>query len=698
MAMKESKTLPKSEANDDSQEESKKYYAVGFGSNYFHPFGDSAIKLSDVCALSPPTDGGTTGSSTDGDGSISNTNTNTTTNTNGNDIAANTNTINTTHLNFDSSCGAEINAYLFPLHPNQTSKGHDTKAAQKQTKGFIRFLRRRRKQKKDNRANAKEPADIIRQALATVASTDNPFELPYGSETKPAVELAAGMTHAAFVNDEGIYMLGTLHGVTYPYPTMKHAKIPLKCTQIACGRRHILALFEGKITMSWGSGYFGQLGHGLDKVYCDQPTVIERLMPRHIGGEVVSIAAGGMQSAAIITGDSSNWSKRHTLKEVETRVFRWGSNKHGQCAIEGGKCNAVAHPTPMLDVYHPESGKRVSFVSLALGKLHSVGLTHQGELYSWGSTASGRCGHGDVHTSGGSALKSAMKMRDGVSLARRVEALRNVKIVQISAGDAHTLALSGSGRVFSWGCNSSGQLGVGHAMHLLSPRFIADLEFGQGARGFAKGEISQAAETPSKEDSEEGGNGEMHSDNSGSNLGSVVLAPIHYPPSPQKKATQRAGSTEPIPVITSIHGAGSYSAAVSSSGDVYTWGCGEANQLGHPMPTTTLPSVNTRASVQGTGSSLRTRDVNSFDSRLNVLIPRRVECLRQVGLKVENLVTSPNFMLAVCAGLDKDVLEDEESYLMGRTLFELENERREKGLGRIRLLRGSQRQDSDDVS
>ena len=62
------------------------------------------------------------------------------------------------------------------------------------------------------------------------------------------------------------------------------------------------------------------------------------------------------------------------------------------------------------------------------------------------------------------------------------------------------------------------------------------------------------------------------------------------------------------------------------------------------------------------------------------------------------LVTSPNFMLAVCTRLNKYALEDDEKYLMGRTLFELENERKEKGIDdQIRLLRGPgvQRQDYD---
>jgi alpha-tubulin suppressor-like RCC1 family protein len=747
---------------NSNRPEKKQYYAIGFGSNYFHPFGNSAISLNDIYAHVPATatttasktakvsksgmEGITTASSTDESinqkGSFD---TNMIMNADMHDSNNNGNSNNNNGNNNQQQSFDFPSAFVFPLHPEQNSSTVNTNAAKQQTRSFLRFLRRKKKNKlhestvpSSSSASKNNNDKAMQKALASIASSDKAFELPYAFHKRPAEQVAAGMTHVAFIgnnNDEasstsnsnansykqphGIYMTGTLHGVTYPHPTLKqaHAKIPLRCTQIACGRRHTLAVFEGKVTMSWGSGYFGQLGHGLDHVYCHQPTVIERLVPRYLGGEVVAIAAGGMQSAIIVAADNStlnasSFMNRQNLKDVNTRVFRFGSNKHGQCAVEGGKCNSLPYPTIMMDVYHPDTGKRVSFVSLALGKLHSVGLTHHGELYSWGSTASGRCGHGDIGGSAStstSAVRSTTKLRNGVSLPRRIEALRNVKVVDVSAGDAHTLALSGSGRVFSWGNNASGQLGVGHSMHLISPRLIADLEFAQNARGSAKGDLSEAASAESQSQSQspsilhsssrDQGQGQSSSDIG--HLG-ATLAPIHYPSSPQKKASQKVGGWDPIPPrITSIHASGAYSAAVSTTGDIYSWGCGDGNQLGHsgPVNATDLPNAE-RLSVPRTNlGERRTRDVQSFDSKLNVLLPRRVDCLRHFGLKAESLVTSSNFMLAICSKLDihKNSQEDEESYLMGRTLYELENDRRERGFDRIRLLRGGvQNQDTID--
>ena len=629
--------------------------------------------------------------------------------------------------------------------------------------------------------------------IATTTAATQEYSIPYGSSTPPAYQLAAGMTHATFLYETNpnavksnaiqIHQTGTIHGIIYPQPTSVCPKIPLQCTQIACGRRHTLALFENKVVMSWGSGYFGQLGHGVDHtgssngggggssngmgdpypVFSEHPVVIERLMSRYTGGHAVKVIAGGMQSAVIIADDLEKWREYEiesntrsgknkgqskgtsqsegqgpsSIHRLKTRVIRFGGNKYGQCAVEGGKCNAIAFPTPMMDVYHPETSKKVVFVDLALGKLHSVGMTNMGELYSWGSTASGRCGHGEFsgHVSGGAggnggagtgadanrngrgAVRSAMRMRNGILLPKRVDALRNVKIVQVCAGDAHTLALSGSGRVFSWGNNASGQLGVGHSMHLMSPRLVADLDFGQVARGFAK---------------QSQGNGGILSDknNDSSRLGSV-LAPIHYPSSPpNKKIAHKSAGASPIvsngskagtgidaspPTITSIYAAGAYSAAISSIGDIYTWGCGEGNQLGHPMPTSAskaLPLVDLRSAMPRSNSGLRTRDSQSFDSRLNVLLPRRVECLRHLGLKVEEMVTSSNFMLAICSRIDKKEpiegdsidlgpstsIHNSANNYAGKTLFELEHERKEKSLDQIDFLRGRPQSQQEETN
>lgn len=744
----------------ESKEEHKpKYHGIGFGTNYFYSFGTDAIAFRDVFAnpkereqrpffFQTSTD--SSSSATDGERNCED---------NKDDVQHSI----SSRIDEEQKYIEIPRGFFFPLHPNDapassTSNPSDLSSPSSSSPtspitdtavtttmdvpSSRRFKRRHRRKIHRNKTGTSpiKPPNIFSMLRLSTPSSSfhrpkrpssssshsnssscyslSSVQLPYPSklqaEDLPALSLGATFQTSLNNNDGQISLAGTLHGKIFPSPTIQRSHLPhLKCKQISCGRRHVLALFERNVTMSWGSGYFGQLGHGLDHVACETPTVVERLLNRAVGGNVVRVEAGGMHSAAIVLLDdgdcvdnvssSLSWEQKcrrlSNPEGVRTKVFHWGSNRYGQCAVEGGKRNAVGFPLPMVDTYHPETGKRVSFFSLTLGKRHSVGLSlpHSkgsgGELYTWGSTASGRCGHGNL----GSLCKSRAM---SASLPKRVDALRNVNIVQVSAGDSHTLALSESGRVFSWGIGSSGQLGHGHIMQLLSPRIVADLEFGsqEGVRGGkedGKRALSNAAEVNLS-----GSNSclvDFHPHNEQDNVekaldrnrpdseaacGHTISPPtphIHYPSTPPIKAAQACTNSSDakacdLPKITRIRAAGSYSAAVDSLGDLYTWGCGDGEQLGHALPNASfsnvLPSIESGqpASPHTIGSPARVRESISFDSRLNVLIPRRVECIRRMGLKVEDVTLSTHCMSLICS--ESDVLEDHESFGMRKTLFE----------------------------
>lgn len=81
---------------------------------------------------------------------------------------------------------------------------------------------------------------------------------------------------------------------------------------------------------------------------------------------------------------------------------------------------------------------------VSLGMHHTVILTDDGEVMTCGVGEYGRLGTGNTID----ALVPAS-----------LEALANEDIVQIAAGNDHTLALTDKGAVFSWGRNQQGQLG-----------------------------------------------------------------------------------------------------------------------------------------------------------------------------------------------------------------------------------------------
>ena len=94
---------------------------------------------------------------------------------------------------------------------------------------------------------------------------------------------------------------------------------------------------------------------------------------------------------------------------------------------------------------------------LAASKYHTLAVTYDGVLYSWGHGRGGRLGQGDEITrpepcSVSFAHFSTLSLRDPANV---------VRIKTVSAGENHTLALTLSGDVFSWGSDRFGQLGHG---------------------------------------------------------------------------------------------------------------------------------------------------------------------------------------------------------------------------------------------
>ena len=99
---------------------------------------------------------------------------------------------------------------------------------------------------------------------------------------------------------------------------------------------------------------------------------------------------------------------------------------------------------------------------VAAGDKHSVALTRDGVIYTWGDNTYGQLGSGKS----GSALAYSTKPvtvagenNSSTSLSEML-AEKNEKISNIVSGRNHTLAVSNQGILYSWGANESGQLGI----------------------------------------------------------------------------------------------------------------------------------------------------------------------------------------------------------------------------------------------
>jgi ELWxxDGT repeat protein len=236
---------------------------------------------------------------------------------------------------------------------------------------------------------------------------------------KIITQIAAGYGHAhALASDGTVFswgensfgQLGIGSVVTpVPVPTVvvgTGALVGTSVNAIAAGHYHSLALGDDGHVYAWGSGGLGQLGDG-GATISNVPVAVDRTGP--LAGQTVSaIAAGGHHSlAATSTGDLVSWGLNHSL----------------QLGIPGGGIELIPVAVPL-------GGAKVT--KLAAGSLHSVALTNDGKVISWGGNNIGQLGIGE---SGADSLPVPVEARGWL-------AGRSVR--EIAAGNQHSIALTDS--------------------------------------------------------------------------------------------------------------------------------------------------------------------------------------------------------------------------------------------------------------
>jgi hypothetical protein len=91
------------------------------------------------------------------------------------------------------------------------------------------------------------------------------------------------------------------------------------------------------------------------------------------------------------------------------------------------------------------------------GSCHALFLTSSGEVYAWGDNKHGQIGNG---------------CNDNQDTPIKVNGFSGERVVMISCGGWHSMALTESGRVFSWGSNKYGQLGNGNTVDSNMPKLV----------------------------------------------------------------------------------------------------------------------------------------------------------------------------------------------------------------------------------
>jgi alpha-tubulin suppressor-like RCC1 family protein len=130
----------------------------------------------------------------------------------------------------------------------------------------------------------------------------------------------------------------------------------------------------------------------------------------------------------------------HTIaRTIDGKVYCWGKNNYG--GIGNDREDPHTRYKPVANDYLNDK----YITDICCGQRHSLALTFNGEVYAWGYNAYGQIGN--------------ESSRDFQFIPTKLNGFDSEKVVMISCGYRHSMALTESGRVFSWGNNSFGQLG-----------------------------------------------------------------------------------------------------------------------------------------------------------------------------------------------------------------------------------------------
>jgi hypothetical protein len=130
-------------------------------------------------------------------------------------------------------------------------------------------------------------------------------------------------------------------------------------------------------------------------------------------------------------------------------LYGWGYNLEGQHGCGQNRESAES------DTINPSVTPGTKFTKIFAGSYHALGLTENGDLYTWGWNEFGQLG-----------LKGQLR-HDKYSPVLCLQGVR-----EVVAGGSFCVALMEGGELMSWGKNDSGQLGLENQDHQDVPQKV----------------------------------------------------------------------------------------------------------------------------------------------------------------------------------------------------------------------------------
>jgi alpha-tubulin suppressor-like RCC1 family protein len=320
--------------------------------------------------------------------------------------------------------------------------------------------------------------------------------------------------------------------------------------------------------------------------------------------------AGVSSISSPIQVDSSQWSRLsvgtlHTLAiKSNGTLWAWGGNLYGQCGFDTA---AGQYKSSRVSI-----GTGWQTVDVSLGGAWALGIKTDGTLWAWGNNAAGALGTSSLTSTSSPVLVSGPA---GASWSA------------ISAGTSHALAITTLGRLYAWGSNVSGRLGDLSIVTKSSPVLVSGPAATSWLAVSAGGAHSMAITTGQVGYAwGNGANGQLGSGSTVFNWSSPLLVGVSPTTSvaagdthslllfqgrPYATGSASAGQLGNSSLLqvsgwvvvsgpaatswASVSAGTSYSAGITTAGRLYAWGLNTSGQVG----ISSLTSVSSPVLVSG---------------------------------------------------------------------------------------------------
>ncbi|MCT6810968.1 MAG: InlB B-repeat-containing protein, partial [Bifidobacterium sp.] len=391
----------------------------------------------------------------------------------------------------------------------------------------------------------------------------------------------------------------------------------IRFSQVSAGDDHSLALGSDGNIYAWGANKYGQLGDGtttdrLTPVQIPKPTGVNRFI-QVSAGKAFSVAldgqghvwawglnsSGQLGSNAVATNGSAAYSSNpirvqapsgmtatnftltgvsagitHVLAvDGQGRAWGWGSNEFGKLGVPSNTVATTGITTRPVQVTTPQ-GETTGFryAQVSAGGSHSLATDTQGRAWGWGSNQNGDLGNtSDVALNG--YTSTPVQAKPGTNPTG------GFRPVQIIAGSGHSSALDDLGRLWSWGGNSNGELGLGDTTTRTAPSLVA---MPANVSTFTQLTGSRASGNSLALD--QNGNIWGWGQNSSGMLGTGGTGSLNKP--------TRMGNPSGIDHFVRISAGTGHTLAIASTGGTLGWGDNGQGRLGNNTTQTVYSPVN----------------------------------------------------------------------------------------------------------